>query len=44
MVPKDAMEFRCVFAKEFYLDSVVVPVSDLDAVIRVLLVGQDSPP
>ena len=44
MIPKDAMDFRCIFAKEFDLDSVVVPISDLDTVIRVFIVGQDSPP
>ena len=43
MITKYTMEFCCVFAKEFDLDPVVVPVSDLDTVIRIFIVSQDSP-
>ena len=43
VVNQDAVEFRCVLAKEVYLNSVMVPVPDLNTVVRVFIVGQDSP-
>ena len=42
MITKYPMEVCCVFAKDFDLDPVVVPVSDLDTVIRMFVVSQDS--
>ena len=43
MVTQDAVELCCVFAKEVYLKSIMVPVPDLNTLIRVFVVSQDSP-